>query len=216
MSLDDEGRADYRDVFGKDPEPWREPLGALRLTLSDETEPPWTLERARAECEELVRVLNEAEVTDERIEAWDAIAQHPFFRECYATEDTLLNAMLEKLSVVTAQLQAAQATIEHVTGEYRQERADSLALLRQLRVAQATIAEALAVKPTAHWEIHRVLKRADTSALAEHDRQVKAEGWDEGGKFGFNRAKSNADVRMSNPYRASIEQEGADRGHDIH
>lgn len=52
--------ADYRDVFGRNPEPWRTPLGALRLTLADESGPPWQLERARAECEELVRVLNRA------------------------------------------------------------------------------------------------------------------------------------------------------------
>lgn len=52
--------ADYREVFGRDSEPWRAPLGALRLTLADETAPDWQLERARAECEELVRVLNDA------------------------------------------------------------------------------------------------------------------------------------------------------------
>lgn len=50
--------SDYREIFGREPEPWREPLGALRLTLNDETEPPWTLQRAREECEWLVRVLN--------------------------------------------------------------------------------------------------------------------------------------------------------------
>lgn len=49
---------DYREVFGGDPEPWREPLGALRLTLADETCPPWQLERAREECEWLTRILN--------------------------------------------------------------------------------------------------------------------------------------------------------------
>lgn len=57
--MDAETIADYRDVFGKDPEPWREPLGALRLTLAGDD--PWTLERARGECEELVRVLNGVE-----------------------------------------------------------------------------------------------------------------------------------------------------------
>jgi len=35
---------------------------------------------------------------DERIVAWDRIASHPFFRECYATNDTLIAAMLDKLS----------------------------------------------------------------------------------------------------------------------
>lgn len=56
--MDEQGNAEYRAIFGRNPEPWRAPLGALRMTLNDETEPPWTLERARAECEELVRVLN--------------------------------------------------------------------------------------------------------------------------------------------------------------
>lgn len=51
--------SDYKDVFGCEPEPWREPLGALRLTLMGDE--PWVLERARAECEWLVRVLNEVE-----------------------------------------------------------------------------------------------------------------------------------------------------------
>lgn len=40
----------------------------------------------------------ELEPRDERIEAWDAVASHPFFRDCYATEGTLLAAMLAKLS----------------------------------------------------------------------------------------------------------------------
>ena len=56
--------ADYREIFGRNPEPWRIPLGALRLTLADETAPPWQLERARAECEELVRVLNAKQKPD--------------------------------------------------------------------------------------------------------------------------------------------------------
>jgi hypothetical protein len=37
--------------------PWRQPLGALRLTLADES--GLDLDRARAECEELVLVLNQ-------------------------------------------------------------------------------------------------------------------------------------------------------------
>lgn len=49
----------YRDIFGRDPEPWREPLGALRLTLVGD---PDTIDvvRAQNECEELCRVLNES------------------------------------------------------------------------------------------------------------------------------------------------------------
>ncbi|GAB3125841.1 hypothetical protein [Glaciibacter psychrotolerans] len=40
----------------------------------------------------------EPESEDQRIEAWEAIARHPFFRECYETDGTLLDAMLAKLS----------------------------------------------------------------------------------------------------------------------
>lgn len=50
---------DYREIFGKNPDRWRVPLGALLLTLADETAPPWQLARARDEAEELKRVLNE-------------------------------------------------------------------------------------------------------------------------------------------------------------
>lgn len=61
-------RAEYRKKYGRYPEPWRAPLGALRLTLAGDE--PWRLERARAECEELVRVLNEVTpITDEQVEA---------------------------------------------------------------------------------------------------------------------------------------------------
>ena len=49
----------YREIFGREPEPWREHLGALRLTLWDETKPSWQLRRARDECEALVKSLNE-------------------------------------------------------------------------------------------------------------------------------------------------------------
>ena len=63
VAADLEHAADYREVFGRDPEPWRLPLGALRLTLADESAPSWQLDRARAECEALVKVLN-AETRD--------------------------------------------------------------------------------------------------------------------------------------------------------
>ena len=53
---------DYIEVFGTPPEPWRSPLGALRLTLADANDKV-DIDRARAECEELVRVLNEKETT---------------------------------------------------------------------------------------------------------------------------------------------------------
>ena len=57
--------SDYSDIFGREPEPWREPLGALRLTLADEILSPWQIDRARAECEALVRVLNEHPPADQ-------------------------------------------------------------------------------------------------------------------------------------------------------
>lgn len=51
---------DYYEVFGRDPEPWREPLGALRLTLTGH---PDTVDvtRAQHEVEWLTRVLNGVE-----------------------------------------------------------------------------------------------------------------------------------------------------------
>ena len=52
--------SDYSDVFGREPEAWRGPLGALRLTLADDAASA-QISRARAECEELVRVLNQME-----------------------------------------------------------------------------------------------------------------------------------------------------------
>lgn len=57
---DRELEADYREIFGRNPEPWRFPLGALRLTLFD-NDTPENWERARTECEELIRVMNTRE-----------------------------------------------------------------------------------------------------------------------------------------------------------
>lgn len=42
-------------------EAWREPLGALRITLWDDNPPEWQIERARNEVEWLCRVLNRVE-----------------------------------------------------------------------------------------------------------------------------------------------------------
>lgn len=51
---------DYKQVFGRNPEVWREPLGALRLTLwaDSASGPEWTIARARDEVEWLCRVMN--------------------------------------------------------------------------------------------------------------------------------------------------------------
>ena len=44
-------------VFGREPEDWRGPLGALRLTLAGDPDKVDVV-RAQHEVEELVRVLN--------------------------------------------------------------------------------------------------------------------------------------------------------------
>lgn len=56
-STDEDWKNEYREIFGADPEPWRQPLGALRLTLTGD---PATVDvvRAQHEVEELVRILN--------------------------------------------------------------------------------------------------------------------------------------------------------------
>ena len=52
--------ADYREIFGRNPESWRYPLGALRLTLTGDPDKGDEV-RAQHEVEELVRVLNGVE-----------------------------------------------------------------------------------------------------------------------------------------------------------
>ena len=49
--------AEYRAIFGRNPESWREPLGALRLTLAGDPSRV-DVERAQEEMEALVRALN--------------------------------------------------------------------------------------------------------------------------------------------------------------
>lgn len=49
---------DYRGVFGSVPEAWRDPLGALILTLAGDPDEV-DVRRAQVECRELTRVLNE-------------------------------------------------------------------------------------------------------------------------------------------------------------
>lgn len=50
--------SDYSEIFGREPEPWRQPLGALRLTLTGDAAKV-DVERAQAEVEDLVKVLNQ-------------------------------------------------------------------------------------------------------------------------------------------------------------
>ena len=49
--------SDYQEIFGRRAEGWREPLGALRLTLMGDPDKVDVV-RAQHEVEELVRVLN--------------------------------------------------------------------------------------------------------------------------------------------------------------
>lgn len=57
-TADEQVAEEYALIFGRNPEAWREPLGALRMTLWDDNPPEWQLERARNEVEWLTRVLN--------------------------------------------------------------------------------------------------------------------------------------------------------------
>lgn len=50
--------SDYSEIFGREPELWRGPLGALRLTLTGDPEKVDVI-RAQGEVEALVKVLNE-------------------------------------------------------------------------------------------------------------------------------------------------------------
>lgn len=50
--------SDYKQIFGREPETWRDPLGALRMTLWTDPAPDWAIDRARDEVEWLCRVLN--------------------------------------------------------------------------------------------------------------------------------------------------------------
>jgi hypothetical protein len=45
--------------------------------------------------------IDAAVEADERVIAWDAIAAHPFFRDCYGAKTSLLEAMLAKLTAST-------------------------------------------------------------------------------------------------------------------
>ncbi len=53
-------KREYHSIFGRNPEPWREPLGALRLTLAGDADKVDVV-RAQHEIEWLTRVLNGAD-----------------------------------------------------------------------------------------------------------------------------------------------------------
>lgn len=56
---------------------------------------------------------------DDRITAWHAIAQHPFFKECYLVEGALLSAMLSKLDRV-GDTSGLQQTIDELREQLRE------------------------------------------------------------------------------------------------
>lgn len=66
-----------------------------------------TDELSRLRTDEATRI-DAALEEDERVTAWMQIADHPFFRECYGAETSLLKAMLAKLtdSMFTAEIPA--------------------------------------------------------------------------------------------------------------
>lgn len=59
-----------------------------------------TDELTRLRTDEAARI-DAALEKDERVIAWDQIAAHPFFRDCYGTETSLIEAMLAKLTAST-------------------------------------------------------------------------------------------------------------------
>jgi len=62
---------------------------------------------------------------DERIEAWEHLARHPFFRECYDVEAPLLHTMLERLDGLMARADHSAADVKQAEEpvEYRISRA---------------------------------------------------------------------------------------------
>lgn len=48
-----------------------------------------------------------------RIQAWHRIAGHPFFEECYRSEDSLIDAMMAKLDEVHKYLTALEQYDDH-------------------------------------------------------------------------------------------------------
>ena len=50
---------------------------------------------------DVATAIDAAVEEDERVIAWDAIAAHPFFRDCYGAKTSLLDAMLAKLTAST-------------------------------------------------------------------------------------------------------------------
>lgn len=60
-----------------------------------------------------IRIDDEQDSIDQRLEAWHEIAEHPFFAECYNNEGTLLAAMIEKLDKVHEYLVAVDQYDDH-------------------------------------------------------------------------------------------------------
>ena len=69
------------------------PAATERTTLSDMEARAWLAVDAHVLASHACPDPN----MDERVSAWDRVARHPFFAECYQTEGTLVDAMLAKL-----------------------------------------------------------------------------------------------------------------------
>lgn len=54
--------------------------------------------RLRAEAQDRRREEASTQDQDSRVKAWEAVAEHPFFRDSYSGEGTLLESVLAKLT----------------------------------------------------------------------------------------------------------------------
>ena len=145
----------------------------------------------REECGRLEREnakLRSQADRDERILAWDAVASHPFFRECYSTDGTLLAAMVDKLNAAS-QIQAERdrllATLEAgslaADDSYRDARKfghDGSPYFNGGKHMAGIMKRILTTSPTqslANLQAALVLEYIDSPEHAESLREVKAE-----------------------------------------
>lgn len=81
----------YTDVLDET----RKRLAAAPDPVAD---PPSDAERRAAIADEIERALE----TDERVLAWDEIARHPLFADCYQSDGALIDAIRQKLDTLQA------------------------------------------------------------------------------------------------------------------
>ena len=153
------------------------------------------LEVAKEECGRLEREnaeLRSVADRDERILAWDAVASHPFFRECYSTDGTLLDAMVEKLSAAS-KIQA--------------ERDGLLALLAKVTVELEDYRNDSDVGDAADYLL-TILATTPAQSLAAHDAATWDEGW---GALAHEEMRQRLEpthpITRTNPYRKETNHE---------